>query len=285
MGSRGIEYVNISGLRVDGRKPNEIRSLSCKLGVVSSSDGSALIEQGNTRVIASVHGPREASRRKDAEHDQAVLACEIHVAPFAGNERRKRRQGDKRDAEASSSLRASLESVVQSRLYPRSQIDIYVLVLQSDGGHLSAAVNASCLALIDAGVAMKDFVVAVGVTHIQKSILLDPNFIECSAGGPELVVALLPRSGKITLASMDSRLSIDRLGPCLDLASVGCNQVYEILRSAAREATARKVRGGELLTMIETKDKMIMLDGEEGEEMKVIEKGSLVVDEDIDAHR
>lgn len=240
--------MNISGLRVDGRKPSEIRSLSCKLGVVPSSDGSAFVEIGNTRVIASVHGPREAYRRKDAEHDQAVIACEIHVAPFAGNERRKHKLGDKRDAEASSSLRASLESVVQSRLYPRSQIDVYVLVLQSDGGHLAAAVNASCLALIDAGVAMKDFVVAVGVTHIQKAILLDPNFVECSAGGPELVVAVLPRSGKITLASMDSRLSIDRLGPCLDLASAGCNQVYEILRSAAREATARKVRGGELLS-------------------------------------
>jgi hypothetical protein len=95
-------------------------------------------------------------------------------------------------------------------------------------------------------------------------------------------VALLPRSGKITLASMDSRLSIDRLGPCLDLASVGCNQVYEILRSAAREATARKVRGGELSTMAETEDTML---GEEEEEEKVEEKGSLVVDDDIDVHR
>ena len=48
-----------SGLRVDGRRPPELRKLQCQLGVFKQADGSALLEQGNTRVLATVYGPHE----------------------------------------------------------------------------------------------------------------------------------------------------------------------------------------------------------------------------------
>lgn len=50
------------GLRLDGRRPGELRKLSSKLGVFSQADGSAYIEQGNTKVLAAVYGPHEVSR-------------------------------------------------------------------------------------------------------------------------------------------------------------------------------------------------------------------------------
>ncbi len=48
-------------------------------------------------------------------------------------------------------VRQCFESAVQLHLFPRSQIDIYLQVLQSDGGMLAACINAATLALIDAG--------------------------------------------------------------------------------------------------------------------------------------
>lgn len=48
-----------SGLRVDGRRPPELRKLQCQLGVFKQADGSALLEQGNTKVLATVYGPHE----------------------------------------------------------------------------------------------------------------------------------------------------------------------------------------------------------------------------------
>lgn len=39
------------GFRQDGRRPNQIRNINCKLGVYSQADGSAYLEQGNTKVI------------------------------------------------------------------------------------------------------------------------------------------------------------------------------------------------------------------------------------------
>lgn len=57
-------------------------------------------------------------------------------------------------------------------LFPRSQIDIYIQVLQSDGGDKVAAINASTLALIDAGVPMSDFVCACAAGCIDGTPLL-----------------------------------------------------------------------------------------------------------------
>ena len=50
-----------AGFRVDGRRPNELRKVACKLGVLQQADGSAYLEQGNTRVLASVYGPHDVS--------------------------------------------------------------------------------------------------------------------------------------------------------------------------------------------------------------------------------
>jgi exosome complex component RRP41 len=57
----GIEFLTPEGLRVDGRRAHEIRKLQCKIGVSRQADGSAYVEQGNTKAIASVYGPHEVS--------------------------------------------------------------------------------------------------------------------------------------------------------------------------------------------------------------------------------
>ena len=115
------EYVSIAGLRIDGRRPGEVRRIQCKLGLLPKVDGSALYEQGNTKVVAVVRGPRQVKSRSQAQHDRAVINCEyryvragsrpdgkIHLinvevvllvsdslAPFATTERKKKRTGDR----------------------------------------------------------------------------------------------------------------------------------------------------------------------------------------------
>ena len=54
-----LEYVSPEGLRLDGRRPQELRGLTAKLGILPQMDGSALFELGNTRVLATVTGPHE----------------------------------------------------------------------------------------------------------------------------------------------------------------------------------------------------------------------------------
>nr|GFA56678.1 exosome complex component RRP41 homolog [Tanacetum cinerariifolium] len=54
-----MEFVSPEGLRLDGRRPMEMRQLRAEIGTVSRADGSAVFEMGNTKVIAAVYGPRE----------------------------------------------------------------------------------------------------------------------------------------------------------------------------------------------------------------------------------
>lgn len=55
----GQDLVSEQGLRLDGRRSQELRRIQCKMGVFSQPDGSAYIEQGNTKVLAAVYGPHQ----------------------------------------------------------------------------------------------------------------------------------------------------------------------------------------------------------------------------------
>lgn len=57
----GQDLISEQGLRLDGRRANELRRIQCKLGVFSQPDGSAYLEQGNTKVLAAVYGPHQVS--------------------------------------------------------------------------------------------------------------------------------------------------------------------------------------------------------------------------------
>jgi hypothetical protein len=132
-----FEAVNVSGLRVDGRRAREVRRLRCTLGVLPRADGSAVFEQGNTRVLCVVTGPGEARRPLGpGATGSASVVCEYLVSAFASPERRIRRPGDRRTAESASTLQQLFEGVIQRQLYPQSEICIFVHVLQSDGGAL-----------------------------------------------------------------------------------------------------------------------------------------------------
>ena len=55
----GKQLLADEGDRLDGRRADELREIRCKMGVFSQADGSAYIEQGNTKVLAAVYGPHE----------------------------------------------------------------------------------------------------------------------------------------------------------------------------------------------------------------------------------
>lgn len=45
-----MNVISEHGFRFDGRRPNQIRNISCRMGVYQQAEGSAYIEQGNTKV-------------------------------------------------------------------------------------------------------------------------------------------------------------------------------------------------------------------------------------------
>ena len=57
----GLELISDQGFRIDGRRPNELRKIACRMGVFTQADGSSYVEQGNTKVLCAVYGPHEVS--------------------------------------------------------------------------------------------------------------------------------------------------------------------------------------------------------------------------------
>ena len=175
----------------------------------------------------------------------AVVKCEFSTASFSAGERRVSK-GNRQTTELGVLLGQTFESVILLEQFPRASIDIHVQVIQSDGGVLSVATNATTLALIDAGIPMRDFVVACAASFVEGVTLNDPNYIENSIGGPYMPLALMPTSNKVVLLQMDDTLHLDHFAELLEMAKKGCLAIFEILRTEVKEYAVQLVeaRGG-----------------------------------------
>ncbi|KAG5651932.1 hypothetical protein H0H81_006914 [Sphagnurus paluster] len=239
MASR-VEILNQGGFRSDGRRQYELRDMSIDLSPQGTADGAAVVAHGLTQVMVSVFGPREAKMRSQTIHDRANINVELNIAAFSTGERRKRSRGDKRILEMAATIKSTFEPVVQTNLYPRCQIDIYVQVLQQDGGLLQTCVNATTLALINAGIPLLDFVCAVtGGVH-STSPLLDLTLLE-ENDIPHVTVAVMPKTAKVTLVTMETRLHVDRFEEIFRLAADAGKVVHAEMKSAVRARTGTLV--------------------------------------------
>ena len=76
-------------------------------------------------------------------------------------------------------------------------------------GVLQTSINATTLALIDAGVPMSDYVAAITCGVFSTHTLLDLTLLE-ESDVPHLTLAVMPKTGKVTLVTMETRLHVDR---------------------------------------------------------------------------
>jgi exosome complex component RRP41 len=223
--------IDENGKRTDGRALDELREVKITVGSVKNADGSAFIEFGRNKVLAAVYGPREVHPKHMALPDRCVLRCRYHMSPFS-TDTRKNPAPSRREVEISKVMREALEPALMLEDYPRAAIDVYVEVLQSDGGSRCAGITAASVALADAGINMRDLVAACAAGKVDDKIVLDINDVEDKEGGADMPVAYMPRLDQVTLLQLDGRMSPDQFNECMDKAILGCKMVYEIQRQA-----------------------------------------------------
>lgn len=80
-------------------------------GIVSQAVGSAYLEQGHTKVVCAVYGPREVQKKSDFSLN-GQLFCEFKLAPFSCRGRRRGHQQDSEEVESSRVLKQALEAAV-----------------------------------------------------------------------------------------------------------------------------------------------------------------------------
>ncbi len=219
------------GVRIDQRQINELRPIEIEVGVLDKANGSAYLVWGENKILAAVYGPREVHPRHLAKPDRAFVRCRYHMAPFSTDER-KHPAPSRREVELSKVIRMALEPAILTDLFPRTGIDIFIEVLQSHGGTRCASITAAAVALADAGIPLRDLVVACAAGKIEDQIVLDLNDIEDQKGDADVPVAIMPRTGAITLLQMDGLLTQDEFRQALDLAIQGCTTVYDLQKAA-----------------------------------------------------
>jgi exosome complex component RRP41 len=220
--------------RYDGRTAKEIRPTKIESGVLPNADGSAYIEMGRNKIIVGVFGPREMHPRRFAKPNEATLRCRYHMSPFSVDPRRSPAPS-RRDTEIGMVMSWALQPAVFLEKYPRSVIDVYAEVLEADGGTRTACINAATVALVDAGIPMRDLVSSCAAGVMDGQVVLDLGDEEDKEGEADIPVAYMPKLGKITLLQMDGIQPIKTFNECVDLAIEGCLQINEIQREALKK--------------------------------------------------
>jgi exosome complex component RRP41 len=228
----------INGKRTDGRDFNEMRPFTIKANVLKNAEGSCYVEWGNNRILAAVYGPREVMPRHMMEPDRAIIKCRYAMAPFSSLSDHGRTGPNRRAIEISKVIKEVFENVVVLREYPASEIDIFIEVLQGDGGTRAAGITAAAVALANAGIQMRDLPYAVSVGRIGEHIAIDFNMIEDNFSDSDMPMAIAPRNGEILLLQMDGGLTREQVSKGIQMAIDAGKQISEAQRNALKEVYA-----------------------------------------------
>ena len=221
-----VQFFQEDGTRMDGREKEEVRKTKMQVGVLDEADGSAMVETGNTRVVASVFGPQELHPKHLQESDRAVIKMRYNMAPFSVDDRM--RPGPNRRAkEIGLVAKRALEPAIELESFPTAGIDISMEILESDGGTRVTGINAAALALADAGIPMKGLVSACASGVVKETVVNDVNGLEDKKGNADIPIAVINGGDEITLLQMDGDITQETLDECLSMAKKGCNQLYE----------------------------------------------------------
>jgi len=114
-------------------------------------------------------------------------------------------------------------------------IDVFIEILQADGGTRCAGLTAASLALADAGIPLRGLVSACAAGKVDGKIVLDLNDTEDKEGEADVPVAFIPQLNVFSLLQMDGLMTVDEYKSALSLALEGCRKLYDMQIEALKK--------------------------------------------------
>lgn len=224
--------------RIDGRKFNELRKMTAKVGVVPNADGSAMFAFGDTVAIAAVFGPRQLHPQHMQNPSTGILRCNYDLLSFSVYER-KRPGPSRRSKEISKVTEWALSPAVELDQFPNTVVDVQIYILQADAGTRTAGINAASMALAHAGIPMKDLVCSLAAGKNDKQLILDltkaEEDFEEGEGSTDFAISKLANSDQFTLLQMDGKIQPDKVDELMNLCTEACKEIYEVQKRALKE--------------------------------------------------
>jgi polyribonucleotide nucleotidyltransferase len=227
-------------LRVDGRKPNEIRPISIDMAYLPRAHGSSVFTRGETQALVSATlGTKSDEQKIESLEGDFYRNFMLHYnfPSFSVGEVRRFGSPSRRDIGHGALAERAVEAVLPPKEEFPYTIRIVSDILESNGSSSMASVCGASLALMDAGVPLKSHVAGVAMGLVKEGekvgILTDINGAEDHYGDMDFKVAGTEKG--VTALQMDIKIA----GVSIDIMRAALQQAREarlIVLAKMREA-------------------------------------------------
>ena len=230
-------------VRPDGRRPDEIRPITCKVGILPRVHGTGLFTRGQTQVLTALTlGLKSDEQLLDnlTDDERKRYIHHYNFPPFSVGETRPVRGPGRREiGHGALAERALLPVIPHEEEFPYT-LRLVSEVLESNGSSSMASICGSTLSLMDAGVPIKRPVagIAMGLMMLDEdfTILTDIQGIEDALGDMDFKVA--GTSEGITALQMDIKIggvNKEIMAQALEQARQGRLFILDKMREAIAE--------------------------------------------------
>lgn len=237
-------------MRVDGRKPDELREVKIIPGVNTYAEGSVSVEFGGTRLLITATVEQEQPRWMQVEAEGGWITAEYGMLPRATHTRCRREAAagkqSGRTLEIQRLIGRSLRAAVDLKQLGPHTIRLDCDVIAADGGTRTAAITGGWVALAQAIFWMKRGglvnehvelrpLAAVSVGVLNNVALLDLCYREDSVADFDCNVVLAAERKIVEVQGTAEAGPVDResFDSMLNLAAVGIDKLMELQRIAA----------------------------------------------------
>lgn len=200
------------GVRVDGRKPDEIRDISCHTNILPRAHGSALFIRGETQaIVVTTLGTAGDEQKINALEGDVYKAFMLHYnfPPFSVGEVKSLHSPGRREIGHGLLAERSVKYVIPSKKEFPYTIRIVSDILESNGSSSMATVCGATLSLMDAAVPISSPVAGISMGLIKEGervvVLTDILGLEDHLGDMDFKVA--GTENGITAFQMDSKIA------------------------------------------------------------------------------
>jgi len=238
------------GIRIDGRGLDEVRPISCEVGLLPRSHGSSLFTRGQTQALCAVTlGTKMDERLVDTLEGKSYknYMLDYNFPPFATGEVKRMGAPGRREIGHGFLAEHAVEPVIPSSDSFPYTIRIVSDILESNGSSSMATVCAASLALMDAGVPIKCAVAGVNIGLVadgeRHAVLTDLLGVEDANGDMDLKIA--GTSQGITAFQMDIKIAgipLETMKEALEKARLGRLRVLEVMNQRIAQPRAELSR-------------------------------------------
>ncbi|HBE44640.1 MAG TPA: polyribonucleotide nucleotidyltransferase [Deltaproteobacteria bacterium] len=225
--------------RVDGRTPDEIRKITCQVGILPRTHGSALFTRGETQALAvTTFGTSEDEQKVETLLEGETFKTfmlHYNFPPFSVGEVAMLRGPSRREIGHGNLAEKALQHILPSKESFPYTIRIVSEILESNGSSSMATVCSGCLSLMDAGVPIREPVAGIAMGLVKEGdteiILSDILGDEDHLGDMDFKIA--GTCSSITAIQMDIKIkgiTMETLSRAIDKGQEGISKILDIMK-------------------------------------------------------